>query len=372
MKTLSNSKFKGKRVLVRSDLDSDVVKGKVFFSERVREASETIKELKRKKARVVILAHQGRPGKSDFTSLRQHSRYLNKFVKVKFVPDISGKKAVEAIGKLKDGEAILLENVRKSKDEFNPGNNKLVKTLAPLFDIYVNDSFSTSHRKHTSIVSFAKRLPTYAGRALEKEIKALKKIKLKNCLYILAGAKPEDNIKLLSGNKVLSCGLFGQICLIAKGKDLGAQNKYLKDKLFIVPRLKKRLGNVETPIDFAVEVKKKRKELKLDEFPSKYEIYDIGKGTMDKYVKIIEKARCIYMKGPAGFCADKRFCKGTETLLRAIAKNKGFSLLGGGHLSDAIKMSGISRKKFGHVSLSGGALLSYIAGEKLPGLEVLR
>jgi len=166
------------------------------------------------------------------------------------------------------------------------------------------------------------------------------------------------------------------MCLIAGGRDLGEQNDYLKkEKILdnkILKKLKKKLRNVETPVDFAVNIKNKRVEVPLHKFPNHFEIFDIGEKTIVKYVTEISKAKSIYMKGPAGFCADKKFCKGTEVILRAIAKNRGFSLIGGGHLSDAIKRSKISKRRFSHISLSGGALLRYIAGEKLPGLEVLK
>ncbi len=372
MKTLSDFNFKNKIVLLRADLNSDVHKGKVLIGERIKQSAETIKLLKRKKAKIVVIAHQGRPGKKDFLSLKQHAKLLNRFVKVKFVDDILGKKAEKEIENLKNGEAILLENIRKLKEEFKPGKNKLVKFFINLCDLYVNDAFSVCHRKQTSIVSFPHYMKNCAGPLLEREVKALKKIKIKKALFILGGAKPEDNIKLLGKNKVLACGLFGQLCVIAKGKNLGAQNKYLKDELYLVKKLKKKLRNVEIPVDFAIKQGGKRKELPLENFPSKYEIFDIGFETMKKYVVEIRKAKIIYMKGPAGYCADNKFCKGTFAILRAIAKNKGFSLIGGGHLSDAIEMSGISKKNFSHISLSGGALLSYIAGENLPGLDVLK
>lgn len=377
MKTLSNFNFKNKTVLLRTDLNSDIVNKKVLMSERIKEASKTILELKNKKARIVILAHQGNPGKSDFLSLHQHAKFLNKFVKIRFIDDVIGKKSINSIMNLRPGEALLLDNVRFIKDEFEPEkkNNKLVKNLLPLIDIYVNDAFSACHRKHASIVSFPKHLPHCAGRILEKETNSLKKIKIKKCLYILGGAKPEDNIKLLRGNKVLACGIFGQVCLIAKGKNLGAQNDYLKkEKILnkeIIGKLKNKLNNVETPLDFAVNFRNKRLEISLFRFPNQFEIYDIGERTIKKYSEEIKKAPAIYMKGPAGFASDKKFAKGTETLLKAIAQSKAFSLIGGGHLSNAIANSGINPKKFGYISLSGGALLSYIAGEKLPGLEAL-
>ncbi len=377
MKTLSDFNFKNKIVLLRTDLNSNVVNGKVLPSERIEKSAQTILELKRKKAKIIVIAHQGRPGKSDFLSLKQHAKILNKYTKIKFIPDTVGEKAKKAIQNLKSGNAILLENLRFLKEEFHPGKNKLVKFFLNFNDItYVNDAFSICHRKQTSIVSFPKYMPNCAGRLLEKEITALKKVQLKRCLYILGGAKPEDNLILLKKNKVLACGLFGQLCTIAKGKNLGAQNKYLKKEIKnysnVLKKLKNKLKNVQTPLDFAVKVKGKRKEILLEQFPSKYEIFDIGEKTQELFKKEIRKARTIYMKGPAGFSSDKQFAKGTFEILKTIAQNKGYSIIGGGHLSDAIEKSKIPKIKFNHISLSGGALLNYIAGKKLPGLEVLK
>ncbi len=372
MKTLDDFDFEDKTVLVRCDLNSDVKNKKLLNSERIKEAAVTIKELKNKRAKIVILAHQGRPGDEDFISLRQHCIQLNKYTKVRFINDITGKKAEKAIRELKKGEAILLENIRNLKEEFTPEkDNKINKFFSKLCDIYVNDAFSVCHRKQTSIL-----LPRYikkscAGRLLEKEVKALEKLKLKNSLYILGGAKPEDNIKLLGKHRVLSCGLFGQVCLINKGKKLGEQENYLKKQKAFIKISKEKLRKVETPIDFAVDVGR-RKEILLEGFPNNHEIFDIGSETQKKYIKEIKKASAVYMKGPAGDCSKRGFSSGTFSILRAIANSRAFSIIGGGHLSDAIEASKVNKKKFGHISLSGGALLSYIAGEKLPGLEVLK
>jgi phosphoglycerate kinase len=377
-KTLDSYNFKGKKVLLRTDINSDVKEGtsKVLMSERIKEAAITIKELKKKKAKVIVIAHQGTPGKDDFVSLKQHAKLLNKFVKIKFVPHITGEKVIKEINTMKNGDAILLENIRFNKDEFDPEkkDNHLIK-LASLGDYYVNDAFSVCHRKQTSIVVFPKILKSCAGRVLEREVKALQKVKIKNCLYILGGAKPEDNIKLLHGNKVLACGLFGQVCLIAKGHKLGYQEKYLEGEKALNPeileKIKPKLHNVHTPVDFAIKLKDKRVEVDLHKFPNHFEIYDIGTKTIERYVREIKNAKAIYMKGPAGDCSDKRFTKGTFAILKAVSECRGFTLIGGGHLSDAIRDSKIDVKKFDHISLSGGALLNFVAGEKLPGLVAL-
>ncbi len=377
MKTLDSFNFKNKTTILRADLNSDFHKGKVLMSERIKQSAITIKELKKKKAKIIIIAHQSRPGKPDFVNLKQHAKLLNKLTKVKYVPDILGEKATKAIQKLKPGQAILLENIRFEKDEFKPEKgkkNKLFK-LTNLADIYVNDSFSVCHRKQTSITLLPKHMKHCAGRLLEKEVKSLKKINTKNCMYILGGAKPEENIRLLRGKKVIACGLFGQLCLISRGKNLGEQNKYLKKTIKnysqVIKQLKKKQKNVITPVDFAVKKNNKRVEISVEEFPSKYEIFDIGTKTQKLFVKEIKKANAVYMKGPAGYCADRKFAKGTTEILKAVSKTK-FSLIGGGHLSDAIKYSKIPEKKFNHISLSGGALLRVVAGEKLPGLQALR
>ena len=222
-------------------------------------------------------------------------------------------------------------------------------------------------------------MKSYAGPLLEKEVNALKKIHLKNCLYILGGAKSDDNILLLGKNKVLACGLFGPMCLVAIGKKLGKEEEFMKEKITdyknSLKRLKielKKTGKyVNLPIDFGVEMGGKRKNMILSKFPNKFEALDIGDGTQKKYINEIKKAKSIYMKGPAGYYLDKKFLDGTKNILKAISESRAFSLLSGGDLNNAIKMSGISEEKFGHVSLAGGAVIDYLAGKKLPGLEAL-
>lgn len=371
IRTLSSFNLANKRVLLRLDLNTEIIKGKAQLSERMKAHKQTLDELKKKKAITVILAHQGRPGDEDFTDLSQHA----KLIKVKFVPDIIGQKAISAIKALKPGEVLLLDNVRKLKEEFDgTENNNLVRTLAPLFDIYINDAFSVSHRAQTSVTGFPKVLPCGMGRVMEAEVKSLEKINLKNTLFILGGTKPKENISILENNSdILTCGIFGQLCTIAKGANLGAQNKFLEEKIKeFVPMLKPFTAKVQTPIDFAVKVNGKRKNLSLKEFPSEYEIFDIGPQTQKLYVEKIKKAKSIFMKGVAGYCEEKQFQQGTNSILKAIANSKAFSVVGGGHTSDAINKLKINKKMFGYISLSGGALDEYVAGKMLPGLEALK
>ncbi|MBS3080459.1 phosphoglycerate kinase [Candidatus Pacearchaeota archaeon] len=378
MKTLDDLNFYDKTVLLRADLNSEVDNGKVIFSERIRESIESIFELKRRGAKVVVIAHQGRPGSDDFTTLKSHAKFIHYYTKIKFIEDIIGEKAVNAIERLRIGEAILLENIRFEKDEFKPDKrtNVLIKNLVPLADIYVNDAFSVCHRNHTSVVGFPKHLPSCAGRLLERELKALEKIDVKNSLFVLGGAKPEDNIRLLKRkNKVLSCGYFCHLALIAKGINLGEQENFLKKEIKnfdkIIRIIKRKIKQIETPVDFAIEEEGKRKEVSIEELPVDKKLLDIGEKTIQNYISEIKKAKSIFLKGPSGEYSDKRFRKGTYEILYAVSQIKGFSLLGGGHSNEAVKQCRIARRKFSYISLSGGALIRYLAGEKLPGLKAL-
>ena len=273
---------------------------------------------------------------------------------------------------MKNGEALLLDNVRFLKDEFNPGSNKFVNILSQKADIFVIDAFSLCHRSQSSVVSFPKILPSYIGLVMEKELENINKIKekMKNSLFILGGRKVKDLVPLLK-NKTLSTGTFSLLCLIAKGYNLGKEKEKLKNDLKYLTNIKLHIKNIITPIDLAVSVNGKRKNISVSELPSKYPIYDIGDKTIELYKKEIKNAKAIFFKGSAGKIEEKNFQKGTKELLKAVAKSKAFSVISGGSSGLAIEKSKINKKRFSYISLSGGALTHYLAGEKLPGLEAL-
>ncbi|PIN89419.1 phosphoglycerate kinase [Candidatus Pacearchaeota archaeon CG10_big_fil_rev_8_21_14_0_10_34_76] len=372
-KTLDDFIFKGKNVLLRVDINSEVKNGKIRVSGRIREHAKTIKELKKKNARVIILAHQGRPGSEDFIDLKQHAAALRRFTNVKFVPDVCGKRALNAIDSLRDGEAILLDNVRKIKDEFFfDRNSRYIRELTKRSDIYINDAFSISHRKQASIMVFPKLLPSGIGRVLEEELKNINKIHLKDTLFILGGAKIEDNMLLIKKKNILSTGVFSLVCLIANGNSLGVENKILSKYRNFMIEIKKNISNIKTPIDLAFEVRGKREEHDISELPLNERALDIGSKTVEEYSKRIMNARQIFWKGPAGYYENKKFLKGTKELLKSMEKSGAFCVIAGGHSESILERLNINRKKLGYVSLSGGALLHYIAGEKLPGLEALK
>jgi len=372
-------KLKGKKVLLRVDLNATIINGRIMDSDKIEVHGKTIKSLIRQKAKVVVLAHQGFPGDKNFTSLKQHARILNKYVKIKFVDDTIGKKAVSSINKLKNGQALLLENVRFLKDEFTPSNiksNKFVKTLKPLFELYINDAFSVCHRNQTSIVSFPKVLKSEMGSNLKEELKNVKKLKskIRSALFILGGVKAKDLMSLIK-HKSLVSGELGSLALIALGSKLGKEKERWEHDLKLVKKIKKHIKKMTVPVDVAIQIRGKRKEILIKDFPQNYEIYDIGKKTIDLYKREIMKLgprEAVFFKGAIGRFEDRKFAFGMREILKEIAKSKAFSVIAGGQSSDALKKFKINKKKFGYVSLSGGALVHYLAGEKLVGLTALQ
>ena len=374
IKTLADLNVKDKLILLRIDINSEIINGRVQNNPRFLAHSETINLLLKRNAKVVILAHQGNPGEKDFTSLEQHSKILNKYVKIKYVSDIIGKKAISEIQKLKSGEAILLENVRKLKDEFTPSKNNLfVKTLSKNADYYVNDAFSVMHRNQTSIVSFPSVLKSAVGPNVEDELKNLDKLrsKMKDSVFILGGRKIKDISLLLDKNKVLSTGTLSLLALKIKGHNLGKEEKILEKELKN-NEIKNNIDHIYTPIDVAILKNGKRKEIWVYELPVNAEILDIGKETVKAYVNEIKKAKAVFFKGVSGKIEDKNFQYGTKEILKAIAKSKAFSIVAGGSSASSIDKFKISKKDISYISLSGGALVHYLAGKKLPGLEALK
>jgi phosphoglycerate kinase len=397
--TMDDLDFKDKVALVRVDFNSpiDTDKKKILEDTRIRVHGETtIKELSEKGAKVVILAHQGRPGEPDFIPLKQHAKALSRILgkPVKYVNDLFGKKAQDAIKALKSGEILVLENVRTFPNEQKKGSpeqhakSELVKKLAPLVDVFVSDAFAAAHRAHVSIVGFTAVLPSVAGRIMERELKALSKAvekPEKPCIYILGGAKADDALKIsqyvLTNNiadHVLTGGVVGHLFLAAKGKNLGKPNmEFLRKKKLTVfiPGIKKLMEKyqekIEVPIDLAIEVNKKRKAISVEELPTNYLIYDIGVQTVKEYTGIINNAKSIVVSGPMGVFENPEFMVGTNGVLGAIATSKGFSLVGGGHTVAAVEQLGL-REKMGYVSTAGGALIEFLMGEDLPGVAALK
>ncbi len=396
--TLDDFNFKDKVVLVRVDFNSplDPKTKEILDDTRIRRHGRTtIRELSEGGAKVVILAHQGRPGEPDFTTLKKHSEVLGRVLnkRVKYVDSIFDERARDAVKGLKSGEILVLENVRMFPEEMvkkkpeEHAESELVKNLAPLADIYVNDAFAAAHRSHASLVGFPAVLPTAAGRVMEAELKALSKVTgetEKPCVYILGGAKAEDSAAISehvlttgTATSVLTGGVVANLFLYAKGYDLGKPNvTYLEGKGFtqLVPKIKALFERFDdkilVPEDLAIEVEGKRKEISTSDLPTEHPIYDIGPKTVEKYASIIKNAKTIVLNGPVGVFENDEFLSGTKGVFEAVARSKAYSVAGGGHTVAAIKKLGVEGG-ISYISTGGGALMRYLMGKKLPVIEAL-
>ena len=389
--TIDDFDVEGKTVLFRADLNSVVIDGKVQMKERIEENAKTIMELSEKKAKVVILAHQGRAGGDDFLPLEQHAQLLKKFMDLQYIDDIIGPAAREAIKNLDAGEVLLLDNVRMLAEEIlekSPeahAKSIFVKKLAPLADIYINDAFSVAHRSHASVVGFPMVLDAGIGRLMESELNALERavhhIK-RPCVYVLGGVKPEEVFDIIEFaleswkvDYILTTGGIGNLFMCANGMIPMKVDNDLLESVSRAKRIQRRAGTkIKYPWDLAIELDGKREEIPVDQVKPNQPIYDIGQETIEKYSEIIKNAKTVIMKGPVGFYEKEAFAKGTREILKAISNSKAFSLIGGGHTSAAISTLGIDKSKMthAHVSLAGGAFLRYLLGKPLPGIEVLR
>jgi len=398
--TLEDVDVKDQTVLLRIDVNVpyDPETGKISDSDRLRDHAKTVRELSDKGARLVVLAHQGRAGDPDFIHLDQHAKLLEKHVgkKIKFVDDVIGEKAKKEIKTLCPGEILLLDNVRFLEDETlnktpeEHAESQIVRNLAPLADLYVNDAFSVAHRSQASVVGFTPLIPSYAGRNLAGEVGPLEGIfatmkMSKHDTFILGGAKPNEPLDVASHvlragtvEKVLTGGIIGQLFLMAKGVDLGSPGDYIRKKgwdefLTQAEELIAKHGDkIETPVDLAVDLDGERKEIPVEELPTPYNALDIGGKTIEKYGKIIKESITIGVKGPMGVYEDDRFGMGTKRLLEAVGESHAISLVGGGHTLNAIEKYGVDKTMFTHVSLGGGSLITFLSGRPMPAVEALK
>lgn len=392
--TIDDIDLRGKTVLCRLDLNSPMdPKGIILDDSRFRSHLTTLKELEDSK--VVIISHQSRPGKSDFTTMEPHSRLLSKLMRcnVDYVDDIFGSHAINSIREMEKGDVILLENTRFYSEESFERTPKehsrthMVKRLSPICDVFMNDAFSVSHRSHLSVTGFTEVLPSIAGRVMEKEIDSLNRglsCSERPCIYVLGGTKVDDSIKVTKNvlergcaDRILVTGVVANVFLAAKGVKIGSANMSFiekqgyMDQIDIARELLSRFGeNIGLPQDVALNKNDERVEEKVHKLNTELPIHDIGIETMVKFSKEIASAKIVIMNGPAGVFEKEAFALGTYELIKAGTKS-GFSVIGGGHIAAAAEQLGIS-SKFSHVSTGGGACIDFLAGEKLPGIEALR
>lgn len=394
--TMDDFRFDNKTVLIRIDINSpvDPSSGLILDDTRMKLHSETLKELSDKGAKTVILAHQSRPGKKDFTTLEQHANVLAKIVgkSIKYIDDIFGASARQAIRDLKSGELLLLENVRFYSEEIlnrdvdEQAKTHLVRNLSPLIDFYINDAFATAHRSQTSLVGFAHEVPSIAGRVMEKELTilygAIENVQ-RPCVYVLGGVKVDDSIDVMenvlengSADFILTSGLVANIFLLAAKGNIGKCNEeFIVNKGYsnfvdVASRLLDKFSDkILIPIDVAVSDNGKRVDVSSDEIPN-LSIFDIGTNTIHRYAEVIRNAKTLFANGPAGVFEDPLFSMGTDDILNSIASSEGFSIIGGGHLAAAAVQMGFE-DNMDHISSGGGASINLLAGKELPVVKVL-
>ncbi len=392
--TIDDIDIHGKTVICRLDLNSPMdPKGIILDDSRFRSHLTTLKELEDSK--VVILSHQSRAGKSDFTTMEPHSKLLSKLMRknVDYVDDIFGSHALDSIKKMGNGDIILLENARFYSEESlkrapkEHAASHMVRRLSPVCDVFMNDAFSVSHRSHLSVTGFTEVLPSIAGRVMEKEIDSLNRgmsCGERPCIYVLGGAKVDDSIRVTKNvlergcaDRVLVTGVVANVFLAASGVKIGSGNMsfiekqgYI-DQIDIARELLSRFrDNIGLPVDVALNKNDERVEEKVHNLKTELPIHDIGIETMIKFSREISSAKTVVMNGPAGVFEKEAFALGTHELIKAGTKS-GFSVVGGGHIAAAVEHFGISNK-FSHVSTGGGACIDFLAGEKLPGIEALK
>lgn len=397
--------YDNKVVLLRVDINSpiDPITKRIVSENRIRMSIPTIQYLFEQGAKLAIIAHQG--DTLDYQNLipmMEHAKRLSGLlgITVKYIDDVCGPAAQEAVKSLKPGEAVLLGNLRYLCEEISTFEDAvklkpeemlqayLVRSLAPLADYYVNDAFSAAHRNAPSMVAFQEILPTAGGRLLINEIGALTRVMecpKKPSVFILGGAKISDAFGMMkqvlqngTADKILACGVTGEIMLMAKGVPIGAKKeKFLKDRsldVFIKPAqeyLNSYPDKIVVPLDLAFEREGKRKEIDIDRLPIDEMFMDIGSKTIEVFKDAIERAGTIFVNGPAGVYENKLFENGTKEIWGFIANAKGYSVIGGGDTVSAASRF-IDLKKVNYVCTAGGAMVRFLSGKKLPLIEAMK
>lgn len=391
--TMDDFDLDGKTVILRAEFNSPMgPDGGILDDKRIRESAPTIKRLEG--AKVVLIAHQSRPGKKDFTTLEQHAERLQRYVRqpVRYVDDVFGSRARAAIQEAVAGEVVMLENVRFYSEEvieLKPeaaARTVMVRRLAPLASIFLNDAFGASHRSQDSLVGFTPLLPSGAGLLMQREVDALAEALQGggDVVYVLGGAKVDDSISVANNvldkgiaSLVLVTGVVANVFLAASGRDIGGPSYDFLEKNDLAGEIPKarealrRFGDrIRMPVDVAVSHGGRRVEVDAGKLPADYPIMDIGHETIGRFSDIIGHADKVILNGPAGVFESAEFGTGTREILMAATKAK-FSVVGGGHSSAAVEEMGIG-DRITHVSTGGGAAIDFLSGKPMPAIDALK
>ncbi|MFB6209224.1 MAG: phosphoglycerate kinase [Candidatus Nanohaloarchaea archaeon] len=386
MRTFEDVELEGRRVLLRTDLNLPIEDGEPRKTVRFERYLETIEELSGKDAKVVIVAHQGRPARKDFLSLEKHSEILEESMEreVEFVPSFFGPELGEKVARMDNGEVAMLENIRFLSEELQNApaqvhaHDFFVEKISQYFDIYVDDAFSAAHRSHGSMVGFTERLESCAGPIMQKEYENCSRVseEFHDGLMVLGGEKPSDLIGIMNEmiedvDKVLLGGIPGELALKIKGHDLGEKSEWIEEQSFSSreEELRQILDKHGEKIVLPADVRTDSGDYEVGEVPGGEMTWDIGEGTTKKFVSEIREADDILMKGPMG--AFEEHPEGTRKIVEAIAETDCFTVLGGGHTSSLVHRFDHELDEFSHVSIAGGAFVRFMSGEDLPAIQAL-
>jgi phosphoglycerate kinase len=392
--TIKDLGAQGKTVLLRLDLNSpiDPTSNLILDDKRFREHIPTIRALA--DSRVVIVTHQSRPGKKDFTTLEAHAEKLEQLLgkPVTYVDSIFGKHARDAVHAMKIGEIVMLENVRFNAEEnltLKPDEAKkthLVKKLSSMADVFVNDAFGTAHRSQPTVVGLPMAMRSAGGLLMEKEVFTLSKVfsgAPRPVCMVLGGTKVDDSIDVARhvldkgiADQVIVIGVVANVFLIAAGYNIGkpstqliAQLKYQAEVEKAKEILARYRDRVVMPESVAVRENNHRVEYPITKIPEDAPVLDLGMDSLATMVQVLKKSGTVVFNGPAGVFEDADFATGTYEMLKAASKVE-FSVVGGGHTAVVIEKMGLD-KDFTHISTGGGACIEFLTGKVLPAVDAL-
>lgn len=404
MTRLDHFDYGGKTVLLRVDINSpiDVRTKRIVNENRIRKSLPTIRHLLDGGARLALIAHQGDTlDYQNLVPLEEHADKLTGYLglRVDYIDDVAGPAAREAVRALRPGEAVLLGNLRYLSEEISTFETAvklapeemldtyLVRGLAPLVDYYVNDAFAAAHRNAPSMVAFQELKPTAAGILLADEVAALDRVihaPEHPCVFVLGGAKISDAFGMMepvlasgTADRILACGITGEVMLLASGCRLGRkQELYLEDRGLdvFVPQAAKYLqeypGRIAMPLDLAYAESGERREIAVADLPAEHLFMDIGERTIAAYETELRAAKTIFVNGPPGVYEQAEFAAGTRAIWQAIAASPGYSVIGGGDTVTAAA-SFVDTADIDYVCTAGGAMVRYLSGIRLPLIEAM-
>ena len=386
---LEDLDLSGKRVLVREDLNVPMESGRITDATRIVAAVPTLRDLRARGARVIVMSHLGRPDGKVVESLRLApvAKALADALgcEVAALPDCIGDTAARAVAAMRNGDVVLLENVR-----FHPGEEAndpaFAQALAALGDLYVNDAFGSAHRAHASTVGITRYLPSYMGPLLAREVNILDRIlqhPQRPFIAVLGGAKVSDKIGVITRlmgicDAIVVGGGMANTLLAAEGFDVGKslRDADLEPAKSVMQKAEGAHANLHLPTDAVVATSlyatdDQTREVPVAQVGPDDMILDIGPDTAVDFRFVILKAKTVLWNGPMGVFENEAFSAGTQSVGQAIVDSGALSVVGGGDSAAAAHRFGFA-DKITHISTGGGATLEYIEGKELPGIAALR